>query len=453
MYTLATSNIHLSVQNIGGEIQLDHNNEAIPVSDATRFHIDSERNQITDLSSIDGDGAKDSAGYLVQQADGQYTAIAPPQTLDDATHIGIYFTGNPKTDPDTGEVLPNLIRVVDRSPHLNDQGLLQSINEVDLLHTDLYVFRESNGQLVTHHKGAELNTEEDDRSTGGVGENQLQYSFVIRSPDYFYQKFHPYPDYAGWASATKLAEPFQANNADHIRVGERLKLVAINRATGYMGSTTFTSRDPTKIINGRINDINSAIDNIVMAPPRLRIWAERVHEIQQGRQVAGDTGRTNIIGNEGITLEDDLAVAIHTEWLDADGRPLPADMGDFGYTARLAKITQNPTPDVDALQQNTTHEFSIRPGRNLNVLQFNQQELTRHHYYVQVNPYPISEQNDFGQYTYDPTHQNASNNDEEDIHELPDIGSDDESQTHPLRYRPAHYVPIQVPIYDEVATQ
>ncbi|PHR85819.1 MAG: hypothetical protein COA78_38780, partial [Blastopirellula sp.] len=33
------------------------------------------------------------------------------------------------------------------------------------------------------------------------------------------------------------------------------------------------------------------------------------------------------------------------------------------------------------------------------------------------------------------------------------IGSDDESQTHPLRYRPAHYVPIQVPIYDEVATQ
>jgi hypothetical protein len=54
-------------------------------------------------------------------------------------------------------------------------------------------------------------------------------------------------------------------------------------------------------------------------------------------------------------------------------------MGDFGYTARLAKINQNPTPDKDALQQNTTHEFSIRPGRNLNVLKFNQKELTRHH--------------------------------------------------------------------------
>ncbi|PHR94592.1 MAG: hypothetical protein COA78_32035, partial [Blastopirellula sp.] len=256
-----TSNIYLSVQNIAGKIQLAHNNETIPVSDATRFHIDSERNQITDLSSIDydGDGAKDSAGYLVQQADGQYTAIAPPQTLDDATHIGIYFTGNPKTDPDTGVLLPNLIRVVDRNPHLNDQGLLQSINQVDLLHTDLYVFRESNGQLVTHHKGTELNTEDDDRSTGGVGDSVLQYSFVIRSPDYFYQNFHPYEDYAGWASATKLAEPFQENNADHIRVGERLRLVAINRATGYMGSTLFTSKDPNQNSNGATNSINSAI--------------------------------------------------------------------------------------------------------------------------------------------------------------------------------------------------
>lgn len=91
---------------------------------------------------------------------------------------------------------------------------------------------------------------------------------MIRSPDYFYQNFHPYADYAGWASATKLAEPFQRNNADQLfkascfepkgcyavqnlllqfcRVGERLRLVAINRATGYMGTTTFTGSDPRR---------------------------------------------------------------------------------------------------------------------------------------------------------------------------------------------------------------
>lgn len=72
-----------------------------------------------------------------------------------------------------------------------------------------------------------------------------------------------------------------------------------------------------------------------MAPPRLRIWAECVHNIysskeKQGIQCSTDETQTNIIGNEGITLEDDLAGAIHTEWLDSDGLPLPADMGaDF----------------------------------------------------------------------------------------------------------------------------
>ena len=212
-------------------------------------------------------------------------------------------------------------------------------------------FRESNGQLVTQHKGTEINTEEDEHSTGGAEENQLQYSFVIRSPDYFYQNFHPYPDYAGWASATKLAEPFQKNNADHIRVGERLKLVAINRASGYIGSVKFTSKQV-----GVGGDINNALDSIIMRPPNLKIWAERVHEIKQGKQVAGEKKQTNLIGNEGITLEDDLAVSIHTQWLDYDGLPLPTELGDFGYTARIAKVTSAPTPDVDALKQNSSND-------------------------------------------------------------------------------------------------
>jgi hypothetical protein len=72
-----------------------------------------------------------------------------------------------------------------------------------------------------------------------------------------------------------------------------------------------------------------------MRPPNLKIWAERVHTIQQGQgqqgsQVAGEEERTNLIGNEGITLEDDLAVSIHTEWLDHNGLPLPSELGaDF----------------------------------------------------------------------------------------------------------------------------
>ena len=196
-----------------------------------------------------------------------------------------------------------------------------------------------------------------------------------------------------------------------------------------------------------------------MRPPNLKIWAERVHEIKQGKQVAGEKESTNLIGNEGITLEDDLAVSIHTEWLDHNGLPLPAELGDFGYTARIAKVSSTPTPDVDALQQNSSNEFAIKPGRNLNVLQFNQKELSRHHFYVQVNPYPKSEQNDFGSDIYNPLHKNylpdGSGTDE---HDLPSVENTDlkgtqTTQANPLRYRPAHYVPFKVPLYDEGYSQ
>jgi hypothetical protein len=103
--------------------------------------------------------------------------------------------------------------------------------------------------------------------------------------------------------------------------------------------------------------------------------------------------------------------------------------------------------------------WAIKPGRNLNVLQFNQKELSRHHFYVQVNPYPKSQQNDFGSEIYNPLHKNylpdGSGTDE---HELPDVDNTDlegnqTSQTNPLRYRPAHYVPFKVPLYDEQYSQ
>jgi len=138
---------------------------------------------------------------------------------------------------------------------------------------------------------------------------------------------------------------------------------------------------------------------------------------------------------------------------------LPAELGDFGYTARIAKVSSTPTPDVDALQQNSSNEFAIKPGRNLNVLQFNQKELSRHHFYVQVNPYPKSEQNDFGSDIYNPLHKNylpdGSGTDE---HDLPSVENTDlkgtqTTQANPLRYRPAHYVPFKVPLYDEGYSQ
>ena len=86
--------------------------------------------------------------------------------------------------------------------------------------------------------------------------------------------------------------------------------------------------------------------------------------------------------------------------------------------------------------------------------------MSRHHFYVQVNPYPKSQQNAFyslegGSEIYNPLHKNylpdGSGTDE---HELPSVENTDlegtqTTQVNPLRYRPAHYVPFKVPLYDE----
>ena len=110
------------------------------------------------------------------------------------------------------------------------------------------------------------------------------------------------------------------------------------------------------------------------------------------------------------------------------------------------------------------------------MLKFNQSELSRHHFYVQVNPYPKNRQNDFGEDTdsiYHPKHQHYIPSERYDIirddtdpdyvelvdkHDLPDIQVEDEQgsivdKPHELRYRPAHYVPFKVPLYDEQYSQ
>lgn len=347
------SNIFVSMQSVMGGAQIFNPNAGIvPLTGKTSFHLETQRNEAAYLSSIDfdGDDIKDPASYLkYDEVEKTYTPLNENDSAS-ATHVGIYFTTGVKADPDTSLAIPSIIRAVDRTPQYLDKGLLKTINTVDLAQTDLYVFRVSSGQLITRHKGIEQGTFDDDHTQGGTFNNAFNFEFAIRGPDDYWAQFTPYSDYVSWASATKVTEPFQKENADHVRPGEQLQLIAINRASGYIGSVKFTSKQV-----GVGGDINNALDSIIMRPPNLKIWAERVHEIKQGKQVAGEEESTNIIGNEGITLEDDLAVSIHTQWLDYNGLPLPAELGDYGYTARIAKITSTPTPNVDALKQNSSN--------------------------------------------------------------------------------------------------
>lgn len=82
--------------------------------------------------------------------------------------MGIYFSTGVETDPETNLAIPSIIRAVDRVPQHKNKVLLKTINIVDLAQTDLFVFRVSNGQLITSHKGVEQNTHDDNHTQGGT---------------------------------------------------------------------------------------------------------------------------------------------------------------------------------------------------------------------------------------------------------------------------------------------
>ena len=97
--------------------------------------------------------------------------------------------------------------------------------------------------------------------------------------------------------------------------------------------------------------IDYSVNDIVMGPPNLKVWAERSYTVEQGltrgTQYLGDDARdptddsqkaAPVIGFEGAGLGTDTAIVVYTEWLDQDGRALPEALGDYGYTARFAKI-------------------------------------------------------------------------------------------------------------------
>ncbi|MDH5675996.1 MAG: hypothetical protein OEZ06_27990 [Myxococcales bacterium] len=132
--------------------------------------------------------------------------------------------------------------------------------------------------------------------------------------------------------------------------GDALRIIVINRATGYIGTAravlvnsfgfgwaiapegfgfdpaTYAATGPTTI-------------NVEMRPPNLKVRAYRISE----QDPAGDI--PYLIGSEGSSLTSDSIVYIETEWLDHDGRPLPADLP--GYTGRLAKLVATAGGNLD----------------------------------------------------------------------------------------------------------
>ena len=159
-----------------------------------------------------------------------------------------------------------------------------------------------------------------------------------------------------------------------------------------------------------------------MGPPNLKIWAERKSKIESG-MTKGDE-KKQLIGNEGAGLGSDISIAIYSDWRDADGSPLPEELADYGYTGRLAKIVAaNQLAPVGA---NSLSQFKIKPGQQVQVIQLPEKVLAKQHLYLQVAGQPENRNPDF---------------------------SSEGSASGILKYRPKHYVPVQVPLHDEEASE
>ncbi|PAU65359.1 LamG domain-containing protein, partial [Pseudomonas indica] len=335
---------------------------------------------------------------------------------------GIYLSSRHEGVPsDTEETAPDFTRLIDTAPDFQDRGLLKTITKDDLRDTDIYVFRESNGQLVAERRG--LHEDELYKNYSGVDEQDgaFRYTIQLRGSVENYYALSTYrgeANFTRWQSAGGFKEEFQRRTANHLKAGEVVRIIAINRPTGYMGSVKLQLQSATA--SGNL--LNFPGQRIEMGPPNLKVWAERRNKIEAG-MTRGEE-KKHLIGNEGAGLGSDISIAIYSDWIDQDGSPLPEELGDYGYTGRLAKIVAaNQLAPVGA---NNLSQFAIKPGRQVQVIHLPEKVLAKQHLYLQVAGQPSNRNPDF-----------SSNGQASGI----------------LKYRPTHYVPVKVPLHDEEASE
>jgi hypothetical protein len=355
-----------------------------------------------------------------KEIDGKEREVFVETAVAEAELQGIYLSSRHNAKPaSTEDTAPDFTRLIDTTADFKDRGMLQSITSEDLRDTDIYVFRESTGQLVAERRG--LHENELYKNYSGVDDKQGSFRFTIQlrgsaENTYALSGRNGEANFNKWQSAGGFTEEFQKRTANHLKSGEQVRIIAINRPTGYMGSTRINLNAS---LNGNLIDLNQA--RIQLTPPNLKIWAERKNKIEQG-MTRGEE-KKQLIGNEGAGLGSDISIAIYSDWRDQDGGPLPEALADYGYTGRLAKIVAaNQLAPVGA---NNLSQFKIKPGQQVQVIQLPEKVLAKQHLYLQVAGQPENRNPDF-----------ATGNGQ---------GI--------LKYRPSKYVPVQVPLHDEQASE
>lgn len=187
--------------------------------------------------------------------------------------------------------------------------------------------------------------------------------------------------------------------------------------------------------SGENGDLSFPIEPILMGPPNLRIWAERNYEVKHGL-TKGEIRENQIIGFEGASLDSDKFIAIHTRWLDHNGRPIPESLKGAGFTGRLTTLSGDQELSKASVG---TYQFDIDPGQNLQILQLPGGEIVNQHYYLHVSGEPSSGNPIF------------MGNESKRIG-VPDFSTTGKNSG-VLANRPDKYVPFMVPVFDELSSE
>ena len=401
----------------------------VQISNVTEYGADSPgtlpvAQQFYDL---DGDGNHDMSvlGDMVEVVSDTGIAVTSFQPNPAGKLQGVFLSSRPNYGT------PHLFRQADTIKNQGPNGVLKSISKEDLRKTDVLVFRESTGELVLERKGLseqEAKNDENGASTGlGEQDKFFFYRLMLRGPMDSALNLgggtQRRGTWAEWATRYKLPEPYQKREADHLKSGEWVRLVVINRKTGYMGTKRVQLNDASQNVAGYLS---LPVEDITLSPPKLKVWAERNYTQAQGLK-QGSQENNNIIGAEGAALASDDLVTIYTEWYDEEGRTLPEGLGvdngeQYGLTGRLAKVVGQ--GQLAAVAQGGLAEFPIAPGRHTQVLRIRDNLTAPEHFYIHVTG----------------TQKN----------EKPDFGAAGPSSDEPMDTRPKMLTPFLTPQYDEL---
>lgn len=450
-YTPSVMHFPIDTTVVTGLGSLQNNGDTVEVAASTQYSSNTPASlsiEALDNRDFDGDGQVDQSvlGFMTPAADDPsqqvFKAYDAEATDKQAALVGIFLSGS-----DNSTDQPDFIRQSDWQANFFNEGLLDTISEADLTNTDVYIYRASDGLLIAERVGLkEQELGEGHAEVGISRESYFYYRMELRGSiadalrlegrysNAAGKKLYALPDFELWQSVSGVNPALYKQESDHVKPGDALRIVAINRATGYTGSVNTVLQSSSQASQPGDGNMAFHIGKLQLGPPNLKIWVERDYEIKSGLE-QGEIRKDQIIGAEGAALASDKYIAIYSEWLDQNGQALPAELGSAGLTGRVAYLSGDRTL---AGGGGGVHHFAIKPGRHIQVVKLPTDKQDFQHLYVQVSGQSIDGNPVFG------ANQSKSNT----------RADFSQSDKHPgrLKGRPALFTPFKVPVYDQAGS-